>query len=49
LASLQGFPDDYVFVTNSSARRALKMIAQAIPIYVGRAILKAICKAEGLL
>lgn len=39
-AALQGFPGDYVFV--STPDRAWKMVAQAIPIPVGRAILEAI-------
>lgn len=42
-AALQGFPDDYVFV--STPDRAWKMVAQAIPIPVGRAILESICAA----
>jgi site-specific DNA-cytosine methylase len=41
-AVLQGFPDDYVFVATQD--RAWKMVAQAIPIPVGRAILEAICR-----
>ena len=41
-AALQGFPEDYVFV--STPDRAWKMVAQAIPIPVGRAILTAICR-----
>lgn len=41
-AKLQGFPDDYVFV--SSLTRAWKMVAQAIQINLGRAILEAIVK-----
>lgn len=41
-AALQGFPDDYVFVATPD--RAWKMVAQAIPIPVGRAILESICK-----
>jgi site-specific DNA-cytosine methylase len=41
-AALQGFPDDYVFVATPD--RAWKMVAQAIPIPVGRAILQAICE-----
>jgi site-specific DNA-cytosine methylase len=43
-AALQGFPDDYVFV--STPDRAWKMVAQAIPIPVGRAILQSICSAH---
>lgn len=39
-ATLQGFPDDYIFV--GSYGRTWKMVAQAIPVYVGRAILQAI-------
>lgn len=41
-AALQGFPDDYVFV--SCKDRAWKMVGQAIPIPVGRAILESICE-----
>lgn len=41
-AKLQGFPDDYVFV--SSQTRAWKMVAQAIQINLGRAILESIVK-----
>ena len=41
-ASLQGFPEDYVFYGSPSD--AWKMIAQAIQIDTGRAILKAIVK-----
>lgn len=40
--TLQGFPADYIFV--ASQTRAWKMVAQAIPIQVGHAILEAICK-----
>lgn len=43
-AKLQGFPEDYVFV--SSQTRAWKMVAQAIQIDLGRAILKRIVKEE---
>jgi hypothetical protein len=39
-ALAQGFPPDYLFVAGLS--RTAKMVGQAIPIYVGRAILKAI-------
>lgn len=39
-ALLQGFPDDYLFA--ASYMRTEKMVGQAIPIPVGRAILKAI-------
>jgi site-specific DNA-cytosine methylase len=46
-AALQGFPSDYVFVSSQS--RAWKMVAQAIQINLGRAILKAICAEAGLL
>jgi site-specific DNA-cytosine methylase len=42
-AALQGFPEDFVFVASQS--RASKMIAQAISIHVGRAILQAVCRA----
>lgn len=44
-AALQGFPDDYVFTASWS--RTWKMVAQAIPIQVGRAILQAICAEAG--
>jgi len=40
-ARVQGFPDDFRF--GCTATRAAKMIGQAIPIHVGRAILRAIC------
>jgi site-specific DNA-cytosine methylase len=40
-AALQGFPDDYVFV--ATLDRAWKMVGQAIPIPVGRAILESVC------
>lgn len=44
-AAIQGFPTDFVFVASQS--RAWKMVAQAIPIPLGRAILQSICqKAE---
>jgi hypothetical protein len=46
-AALQGFPSDYIFVASQS--RAWKMVAQAIQIDLGRAILKAICAEAGLL
>ena len=46
MALLQGFPSDAVLATGGLTR-AVKMIAQAIPIQVGRAILKAIV-AEGM-
>lgn len=39
-AALQGFPDDYVFAAQLC--RTIKMIGQAIPIPVGRAILQGI-------
>lgn len=45
-AALQGFPEDYVFV--STPDRAWKMVAQAIPIPVGRVILSAMCSAKKL-
>jgi site-specific DNA-cytosine methylase len=46
-AALQGFPEDYLFAAGIS--RSWKMCAQAIPIYVGRAILRAIvAKAEAV-
>ena len=38
-AALQGFPPDYIFAASWS--RAWKMVAQAIPVQVGRAILQA--------
>lgn len=41
-AKLQGFPEDALFACG--ACRAQEMVGQAIPIYVGRAILKAICE-----
>jgi site-specific DNA-cytosine methylase len=41
-AVLQGFPEDFIFV--GSVGRASKMIAQAISIHVGRAILQAVCR-----
>jgi site-specific DNA-cytosine methylase len=40
-AAIQGFPSNYVFVCSLS--RAWKMVAQAIPISLGRAILRAMC------
>jgi len=43
-AAVQGFPEDYLFA--AAEQRAWKLIAQAIPIYVGRAILKATCTAK---
>ncbi len=45
-ATVQGFPDDYLFV--GGLTRAAEMIGRAIPIAVGRAILKAICAAKGV-
>ena len=42
LALAQGFPADYVFAGGHIATE--KMVGQAIPIYVGRAILEAICE-----
>lgn len=41
-ARLQGFPDDALFACG--ACRAQEMVGQAIPIYVGRAILEEICQ-----
>lgn len=41
-ATVQGFPDDYLFV--GSFTRAAQMVGRAIPIQVGRAILEAIVK-----
>lgn len=40
MALLQGFPGDYLFAANQG--RTSKMVGQAIPIQVGRAILRAI-------
>jgi DNA (cytosine-5)-methyltransferase 1 len=45
-AAVQGFPNDYVFI--SSLDRAWKMVGQAIPIPVGRAILEAIVRKADL-
>lgn len=45
LAILQGFPADYIFM--GSMTRTVEMIAQAIQIDTGRAILKALCKELG--
>lgn len=42
-ALVQGFPDDYLFV--GSFGGAARMVGRAIPIQVGRAILRAICAA----
>jgi len=39
-AAIQGFPEDFLF--SCGACRAQEMVGRAIPIYVGRAILKAI-------
>jgi site-specific DNA-cytosine methylase len=44
-AMLQGFPEDYLFA--SGYMRAEKMVGQAIPIQVGRAILRAIVAMQG--
>lgn len=44
LARLQGFPDDYVFV--GSLTRTCKMVAQAIQVDLGHAILSAIVAAH---
>lgn len=45
-AILQGFPDDYLFA--AAQRRTEKLVGQAIPIHVGRAILRAITRiSEG--
>lgn len=41
-ALLQGFPADYLFAASWS--RTWKLVAQAIPIQVGRAILQAVCQ-----
>ena len=41
-AAVQGFPGDFVFAGGTT--RTWKMVGQAIPIQVGRAILTAICK-----
>lgn len=43
-AKVQGFPDDYLFV--GGITRAMEMVGRAIPIYVGRAILEAIVRAN---
>ncbi len=43
-AALQGFPEDYRFA--GSYGRAWKMVAQAIPIQVGHAILKSIAESH---
>lgn len=43
-AIVQGFPEDFLFV--GGLGRTSKMIGQAIPIYVGRGILKGICAAS---
>ena len=44
-AIVQGFPEDFSFV--GGLQRTQKMLGQAIPIYVGRAILKAIYLQKG--
>lgn len=44
-ARAQGFPDDYVFVGNQTETN--QMIANAIQIDTGRAILEAICRKAG--
>lgn len=41
LAALQGFPDDYVFM--GTPTRTVKMVAQAVEVRTGRAILEALC------
>lgn len=41
LATLQGFPDDYVFM--GSPTRTAKMVVQAVEVRTGRAILEALC------
>jgi len=43
-AIIQGFPEDFVFACGMN--RAEKMISQAIPIQVGRAILEGICRGR---
>lgn len=43
-ALVQGFPPDYVFAASWS--RTWKLVAQAIPVYVGRAILKGIVAVQ---
>ncbi len=45
-ALAQGFPEDYVFVGNQSD--VSQMVANAIQIDTGRAILKAICSADAV-
>jgi site-specific DNA-cytosine methylase len=44
-ASLQGFPDDYVFY--GSPTDVAKMVGRAIQIDLGRTILEAICRSAG--
>ena len=43
-ALLQGFPEDFVFAASWS--RTWKMVAQAIPIQVGKAILQGVCSPQ---
>lgn len=45
-ASLQGFPDDYLFFGTQT--KVSKLIAQAVQIDTGRAILQRLCKEVGL-
>jgi hypothetical protein len=45
-AGLQGFPSDYIFV--GAPGRVEKLIAQAVQIDTGRAILTALCEMERL-
>ena len=45
LARLQGFPKDYVFC--GTPTRVGKMVAQAVQVDTGKAILKALVKSEG--
>lgn len=46
-AVLQGFPEDYLFYGSPSD--VMKQIGQAVQIDTGRAILRAMCRAAGLL
>lgn len=46
LARVQGFPDDYLFACGQQSAEA--MIGRAIPVYVGSAILQAICEHSAL-
>lgn len=46
-ARLQGFPESYVFI--GTRGHAQQMVAQAVQVETGRAILRAICREAGLL